>query len=456
MRGVGAGGTRPNVGAGGTRPNVGAGAGGTKPSLAAGERPSAGQLNNFLDMPRASTGAGGIGGGSSGRWNRRRQRGGRFSGTRRRRSGSTSGRAGSGRSPRVALQAAAYPCWLQAAAYPALARASEGPELAHRESGFRASGCRVSVGRASEIQGWDGQEPVWAPGVEILPTTGRAGLKTANSGRAIATSAATKCAIRSAKTILGSTFGATIPIGRRWRINRPYRWAAWAAIGGWCGYGATASSYSYGENIYYEEDQVYYGDQPVATAEQYTDQAAAIAAGGQNVDPAKSDWLPLGVFALTQDGAATGPDPSMFLQLAINKRGSSPAHSPDTATGDVQTSKERPTKKPTRRLVPDRQAIADRRNGTRESHARHRPRADPFCRRPNATMAAGASRRAQIKTRPIAVFRFAKEQHALSRSERRQWAVRQVAGLWPFGPLPKVPQPSGWPPNSALRAASSA
>ena len=53
-----------------------------------------------------------------------------------------------------------------------------------------------------------------------------------------------------------------------WRITAPYRWATWGALGGWIGYGAgEPSSYAYGENIYYEGDQVYYGDQPVATAD---------------------------------------------------------------------------------------------------------------------------------------------------------------------------------------------
>ena len=33
------------------------------------------------------------------------------------------------------------------------------------------------------------------------------------------------------------------------------------------------------------------------------------------------EWLPLGVFALTQDGQSSGPDPTIFLQLAISKEG---------------------------------------------------------------------------------------------------------------------------------------
>ena len=68
-----------------------------------------------------------------------------------------------------------------------------------------------------------------------------------------------------------------------WRISAPYRWATWGLLGGWIGYGAgEPSSYAYGENIYYEGDQVYYGDQPVATAEQYAQQADAIAASAGN------------------------------------------------------------------------------------------------------------------------------------------------------------------------------
>ncbi len=71
-----------------------------------------------------------------------------------------------------------------------------------------------------------------------------------------------------------------------WRISAPYRWATWGALGGWIGYGAgEPSSYAYGENIYYEGDQVYYGDQPVATAEQYAQQADAIAASARQQSP---------------------------------------------------------------------------------------------------------------------------------------------------------------------------
>lgn len=108
-----------------------------------------------------------------------------------------------------------------------------------------------------------------------------------------------------------------------WRINRPYRWATWAAVSGWCsGYGWTDSvGYAYGENVYYDDGSVYYGDQPVATAEEYAQQAEDIAASAPEIAPDKTEWLSLGVFALTPDGQKSGPDPTLYLQLAISKEG---------------------------------------------------------------------------------------------------------------------------------------
>ncbi len=122
------------------------------------------------------------------------------------------------------------------------------------------------------------------------------------------------------------------------RITRPYRWATWGAITGWVGYGWSDSvAYSYGDNVYYEGDSVYYGDQAVATAEEYTQQAEEIAASAPEVAPDAAEWMPLGVFALTPDGQASGPDPTLFLQLAISKEGIIAGTLNNTATGQTQT-----------------------------------------------------------------------------------------------------------------------
>ena len=107
-----------------------------------------------------------------------------------------------------------------------------------------------------------------------------------------------------------------------WRISQPYHWATWGAVTDWVGYGWTEPhDYAYGENVYYQDDSVYYGDQVVSTAQDYALQAEHIVQQTPETAAADAAWLPLGVFALTADGQATGPSPSLFLQLAISKEG---------------------------------------------------------------------------------------------------------------------------------------
>jgi hypothetical protein len=113
------------------------------------------------------------------------------------------------------------------------------------------------------------------------------------------------------------------PNWARWRINTPYRWAAWGAVTGWLGYGAmVATPYSYGDTVYYQDNSVYnaQGEQ-VATADEYAQQAEQIATSAPDTPAEQSDWMPLGVFALTQDGEASGTTPNTFMQLAVSKEG---------------------------------------------------------------------------------------------------------------------------------------
>ena len=51
--------------------------------------------------------------------------------------------------------------------------------------------------------------------------------------------------------------------------------ATWPAVGASVGWGADVQpiAYDYGNNVTYQGDQVYYGDQPVATADSITGQA---------------------------------------------------------------------------------------------------------------------------------------------------------------------------------------
>lgn len=110
-------------------------------------------------------------------------------------------------------------------------------------------------------------------------------------------------------------------------VNHDCNWWAWATAGavtGWLGTAwfdtAQPVYYSYGDNLYYEGDTVYYNEQPVASTTEYAQQAQQIAEDVPDVQPDQVDWLPLGVFALTENDE-TAEDATMFLQLAISKEG---------------------------------------------------------------------------------------------------------------------------------------
>jgi hypothetical protein len=110
------------------------------------------------------------------------------------------------------------------------------------------------------------------------------------------------------------------PHWARWRYNRPYRWATWAAVTSWFPWGwSSGTYYDYGSggNVYYDDGSVYVDDQAYP-AEQYTESVSAIAADVPQVDPDATEWMPLGVFALTN---TSGADPTMFVQLAVSKDG---------------------------------------------------------------------------------------------------------------------------------------
>jgi len=147
----------------------------------------------------------------------------------------------------------------------------------------------------------------------------------------------------------------------------PYGWyyPGWGAYWGWgntgwsdlCAYwndpdcGNEPVEYDYGNNITYQDNSVYYGNQAMATADDYYNQAQTLALSAPPTVPTsvsvsatvsgtktgtkavastksgaktkaskekESDWKPLGVFALTQ-GDQT--DANSIVQLAVNKSG---------------------------------------------------------------------------------------------------------------------------------------
>lgn len=95
-------------------------------------------------------------------------------------------------------------------------------------------------------------------------------------------------------------------------------WGALAAWGAW-GWGEPIP-YNYGDNVYYEGDTVYDDGEAVATSQEYAQQAENIATDVPKADPDKVEWMPLGVFALSMD-EAKGPEPTIYLQLAVSKEG---------------------------------------------------------------------------------------------------------------------------------------
>jgi hypothetical protein len=95
---------------------------------------------------------------------------------------------------------------------------------------------------------------------------------------------------------------------------------AWGELAGWGGYGTAPVAYNYGTTVCYQDDGVYVQGARVGSAEEYAQQASAIAAqGGSEVKIAADDqWRPLGVFALARSEET---NPSTFLSLAIDKDG---------------------------------------------------------------------------------------------------------------------------------------
>ena len=103
---------------------------------------------------------------------------------------------------------------------------------------------------------------------------------------------------------------------------RPATWAAVTGLVAGAAYGGYGEPiyYDYGDSIYYEGDNVYVGGQKAATAEEYYNQAGDLAVSAPaTTDTQSEDWLPLGVFALSQGNATYS---NMVLQLALNKDGS--------------------------------------------------------------------------------------------------------------------------------------
>jgi len=104
-----------------------------------------------------------------------------------------------------------------------------------------------------------------------------------------------------------------------WPATAYWRWATYPTIVTFCGYPAEPVIYDYGSTVVYQDNSVYYNGDAVATAEEYSNQATAIATTGVEAKPAeKEEWQSLGVFAMVQGDEK---DANNIFQIAINKDG---------------------------------------------------------------------------------------------------------------------------------------
>lgn len=102
--------------------------------------------------------------------------------------------------------------------------------------------------------------------------------------------------------------------------NHWWRPAAWGALAGWvAGTAWSAPQYfDYSSGIYYEGDNVYANNAPVASAGEYYQQASALASPAVEPKAQDEELMPLGVFALSQLDTTTS---NTMLQLAVDKQG---------------------------------------------------------------------------------------------------------------------------------------
>ncbi len=117
----------------------------------------------------------------------------------------------------------------------------------------------------------------------------------------------------------GAHFGAWWP-GGWWMGAGLLTGLGWAEVASWGGYGAAALPYNYGSTVCYQDDGVYVQGNRVGSADDYAEQAGAIASqGSADAKIADDDqWRSLGVFAVARSEDAS---PSTFMSLAIDRAG---------------------------------------------------------------------------------------------------------------------------------------
>ncbi len=121
-----------------------------------------------------------------------------------------------------------------------------------------------------------------------------------------------------------------------WTASHPWAWApvgftaaawaraawvpaTWGSVSGWVGWDSARTYYDYGNNVTYQDNSVYYGDQPYASADDYAQQATTLAdSAPADAGETSDQWLPLGVFGLMKNGQKSA---TLVLQIAVNHAG---------------------------------------------------------------------------------------------------------------------------------------
>lgn len=105
-----------------------------------------------------------------------------------------------------------------------------------------------------------------------------------------------------------------------WPAGYAWRACTWASMMAWLTLADTQPIYyDYGNNVVYQDNSVYVNNQDVGTAEEYTQQASQLAAAGASADVnEKEQWMPLGVFALSESGQTKSDS---VVELAVNSKG---------------------------------------------------------------------------------------------------------------------------------------
>src|SRR5262249_14489608 len=107
--------------------------------------------------------------------------------------------------------------------------------------------------------------------------------------------------------------GAWIAAGVVWALP------AWDVVYPYVGYPEEPIYYDYGTNVVYQDDGVYVNGEQTATAAEYADEAQQYADTGRDAKVSEQgDWLPLGVFAMAQEGGTVSNN---VFQIAVNKEG---------------------------------------------------------------------------------------------------------------------------------------